>query len=145
REHHPLELIANLKLHNRRPPHRMLHLEWLTEWLAGKLGIEYMHIDPLRIDFAAVTSVISNAYAERFRILPVAVNKLELIVATSEPFIRGWAEELEKILHLRVKLVFTNPVDIKRFLAEFYSLAKSVRRAADTQVEDHSITTNFEQ
>ena len=92
-----------------------------------------------------MTAVISNAYAERYRILPVAVNKLELIVATSEPFIRAWADELESILHLRVKLVFGNPIDIKRFLAEFYSLAKSVRRAADAQVEDHSITTNFEQ
>jgi general secretion pathway protein E len=145
RDSHPLVLIANLKLHNRRPPHRLLHLEWLTEWLAGKLGVEYLHIDPLKIDFAEVTAVISNAYAERYRILPVAVNKLELIVATSEPFIRGWADELENILHLRVKLVFANPVDIKRFLAEFYSLAKSVRRAADSQVEDTSITTNFEQ
>src|SRR5258706_15798517 len=52
REQHPLVLIANLKLHNRKPPHRMLHLDWLTEWLAGKLGIEYMHIDPLKLDFA---------------------------------------------------------------------------------------------
>ena len=38
-------------------------------------------------DFAAVTAVISNAYAERYRILPVAVTKVELIVATSEPFV----------------------------------------------------------
>src|SRR4051812_18852464 len=109
RENHPLVQIANLKLHNRQPPHRVLHLEWLTEWLAGKLDIRYLHIDPLKIDFSAVTAVISNAYAERYRILPVAVNKMELIVATSEPFIRGWAEGLEKILHLRVKLVFANP------------------------------------
>jgi general secretion pathway protein E len=53
--------------------------------------------------------VISKAYAERYRILPVAVNKIELIVATSEPFIRSWADELENILHLRVKLVFSEP------------------------------------
>src|SRR5258706_15710110 len=145
RDNHPLVPIAGAKLHNRKPPHRALHIEWLTEWLAGKLGVEYMHIDPLKIDFAAVTQVISNAYAERYRILPVAVSKIELIVATSEPFIRAWADELESILHLRVKLVFANPVDIKRFLAEFYNLAKSVRKAAATQVEEQSITTNFEQ
>src|SRR5262245_52225197 len=46
RDQHPVVVIANHKLHNRRPPHRILHLEWLTEWLAGKLGIEYLHIDP---------------------------------------------------------------------------------------------------
>jgi len=61
RDQHPLELVASLKLHHRKPPHRLIHLEWLTEWLAGKLGIEYLHIDPLKIDFAAVTGVISNA------------------------------------------------------------------------------------
>jgi general secretion pathway protein E len=145
RDMHPLVQIANLKLRNRQPPNRLLHLEWLTEWLAAKLDLQYLHIDPLKIDFAAVTAVISNAYAERYRILPVAVTKIELIVATSEPFVRGWADELEKILHLRVKLVFANPVDINRFLAEFYNLAKSVRRAADQQVDDRSLTTNFEQ
>src|SRR5436190_22365909 len=71
RDSHPLVLVAGAKLRNRKPPHRLLHLDWLTEWLAGKLGTEYMHIDPLKIDFAAVTQVISNAYAERYRILPV--------------------------------------------------------------------------
>ena len=130
RDQHPLVQIANLKLRSRQPPHRLLHLEWLTEWLAAKLEIRYLHIDPLKIDFSAVTSVISNAYAERYRILPVAVNKTELIVATSEPFIRGWADELEKILGLRVQFAFANPLDINRYLAEFYNLAKSVKRAA---------------
>ena len=145
RDQHPVVLIANQKLRSRQPPHRLMHIEWLTEWLAGKLEIPYMHIDPLKIDFAAVTQVISNAYAERYRILPVAVNKTELIVATSEPFVRAWAEELEKILHLKVQLVFANPVDINRYLAEFYNLAKSVKRAADLQIDERSLTTNFEQ
>src|SRR4051812_49331949 len=33
RDQHPLVLIANLKLRSRQPPHRLLHIEWLTEWL----------------------------------------------------------------------------------------------------------------
>src|SRR5512141_876809 len=57
RDIHPLEIIASLKLHNRRPPHRLLNLEWLTEWLCGILGIEFLHIDLLKIDFVALTSV----------------------------------------------------------------------------------------
>ena len=48
----------------------------------GKLGIRYLHIDPLKIDLAAVTQTMSNAYAERYRILPVAVNRDVLTVAT---------------------------------------------------------------
>ena len=33
--------------------------------------MDYLHIDPLKIDFAAVTEMMSSAYATRFRILPV--------------------------------------------------------------------------
>ncbi len=41
---------------------------------------------------------MSNAYAERYRILPVALSRATLTVATGEPFVRAWADELEKIL-----------------------------------------------
>ena len=32
-----------------------------------------MHVDPFKIDFAAVTKLMSTAYAQRYRILPVGV------------------------------------------------------------------------
>src|SRR5512137_255265 len=72
---HPLELVASENWKSARPPQIALTLEWLVEWLAGKLGVRYYHIDPLKIDLAAVTQTMSNAYAERFRILPVAVTR----------------------------------------------------------------------
>ena len=52
---HPLELIADQKWKSLEPPHRLLTLDALVEWLAGKLGVPYLHIDPLKIDLAAVT------------------------------------------------------------------------------------------
>ena len=70
---HPLELIADQKWRSPGANHPLMTLEWLVEWLAGKLGVPYHHIDPLKIDLVAVTSTMSNAYAERYRILPVAV------------------------------------------------------------------------
>src|ERR1700676_3631746 len=112
----PLELISDQKWHSLAPPRKVITLDALVEWLAGKLGVPYQHIDPLNIDLVAVTSTMSNAYAERYRILPVALANGELTVATSEPFVRAWADELENILHLKIKLVFANPLDIKRFV-----------------------------
>ena len=144
RYEHPLELIADQKWHSLLPPRKLLTLEFLVEWLAGKLGVPYLHIDPLKIDLVAVTATMSNAYAERYRILPVAVAPGELTVATSEPFVRAWADELEKILHLKVKLVFANPQDINRYLGEFFNLARSMKKAAETQPGD-SMARNFEQ
>src|SRR5512140_1869460 len=46
RVEHPLEIIAEQKWKSLAPPHRLLGLEWLVEWLAAKLGVRYMHIDP---------------------------------------------------------------------------------------------------
>src|SRR5262250_864087 len=53
--HHPLVVLADQKLKSSQPPHKMLSLEGLTEWLAKRVGMEYRHIDPLKIDFSAVT------------------------------------------------------------------------------------------
>src|SRR3984893_12709345 len=51
----PLELIADQKWHSLAPPRKVITLDALVEWLAGKLGVPYQHIDPLKIDLAAVT------------------------------------------------------------------------------------------
>jgi general secretion pathway protein E len=142
---HPLEMIADQKWRQLAPPRRLMTLEWLVEWLAGKLDVPYHHVDPLKIDLVAVTSTMSNAYAERYRILPVAVGNGVLTVATSEPFVRAWADELEKILHLRIKLVFANPLDIKRYLGEFFTLARSIKKASETTRGEVSLARNFEQ
>jgi len=50
-DHHPLVVIADRKWKSQQPPHKVMGLEWLTEWLAGKVGLQYFHIDPLKINF----------------------------------------------------------------------------------------------
>ena len=142
---HPLELVAAQHWKSAKAPGRALTLEWLVEWLAGKLGVPFRHIDPLKIDLSAVTATMSNAYAERFRILPVAVTANKLIVATGEPFVTSWAKELSAILKLDVELEFANPLDIKRYLGEFYNLARSMKKASEAQPGQVSLARNFEQ
>ena len=71
---HPLVVIADQKWKDPRTPRKVLHLEALTQWFAGKVGLPYLHVDPFKIDFAAVTKVMSNAYAQRYRILPVGID-----------------------------------------------------------------------
>ena len=128
--HHPLTLIADQKLKNAQPPHKALALEPLTEWLAKRVGMEYKHIDPLKIDFSAVTEVMSSAYATRFRILPVAVTSKEAVIAVCEPYVREWEKELARSTKLELKRVIANPADIERYQVEFYNLAKSMKGAA---------------
>jgi len=141
---HPLVVIADQHWKNARPPHRPLALEPLTEWLARRSGVEYRHIDPLKVDFSAVTEVMSSAYATRFRVLPVEVSTREVVIATAEPYDREWERELAKILKLDIRRVIANPVDIERYQVEFYNLARSVKGASRTATGVTGLS-NFEQ
>jgi general secretion pathway protein E len=142
---HPLAIIADQHWKSLLPPHRSLTLEDLSEWLARKVGLEYFHIDPLKIDFAAVTDVMSSAYATRFGVLPVQVTSREVVVATMEPYLREWEKEMAPILKKDIRRVIANPVDIERFLIEFYSLARSVKKAAQNSGQQSGQLSSFEQ
>ncbi|MES1982054.1 MAG: GspE/PulE family protein [Pseudomonadota bacterium] len=142
---HPLITVAGQNWKSRKPPHKPLHLEALAEWLAGRTGLEYFHIDPLKIDFAAVTGLMSNDYATRFGILPVQVNAREVVVATAEPFLREWEKVLQPILRRDIRRVVATPVDISRYLVEFYNLARSVKTAALNGYQGTSVQSSFEQ
>jgi general secretion pathway protein E len=144
-EDHPFVIIADQKWKDPRNAKKALSLETLAEWLAGKSGLPYKHIDPFKIDFASVTKVISNAYATRFRILPISVTKTQAVFATCEPFMREWESELAKILGVEISRVVSNPVDIDNYLVEFYNLARSVQGAGEAQGAALSDVTNFEQ
>src|SRR5215212_685930 len=142
---HPLVLVADQKWRRGTAPgSQLLTLDFLTEWLAKRVGMEYLHVDPLKIDFAAVTEMMSSAYATRFRILPVGLNTKEAIVATAEPRLRDWEPELARMLKREIKRVIANPLDIERYQVEFYNLAKSIKGASKNATGGSGLA-NFEQ
>lgn len=143
---HPLVQIAELGLQSNTRPSYPLSLEQLTRWLARKTSQEYMRIDPLKIDVPKVTSVVSQAYASKLKILPVHVTDSILTIATCEPFISGWETELERIARRKVRRVIINPRDLDRYLAEFYGVSRSLQGAvSDSRNKAASPLQNFEQ
>ena len=143
-EQHPLVVISEQKYKDPRHPKKLLTLDALAEWLAGKVGMPYLHIDPFKIDFAAVTKLMSTAYAQRFRILPVGVNSREATIATCEPFVNDWEDNLRQVLRLDIKRVIANPLDIQNYIVEFFNLAKSVKFASEKDKGAYSSIGNFE-
>ncbi|MEP6899452.1 MAG: ATPase, T2SS/T4P/T4SS family, partial [Rhodanobacter sp.] len=147
-ELHPLVLIANAKLSNQREPGRPLRLEALTEWLAGHAGLPYLKIDPMKINASAVTQVVSHAYAQRHKILPVAMSPGEVTFATCEPFDTAWSTDLAQMIRRDVKRVVSSPIDINRYLQEFYGVQRSIQLAQDAKAfgsDASSAILNFEQ
>ncbi|HEX7891053.1 MAG TPA: ATPase, T2SS/T4P/T4SS family [Ramlibacter sp.] len=125
---HPLVRLAAVAM-TRAADGKPLDIESLTQYLAGRAGMDYLRIDPLKVDVAKVADVMSAAYAERHKVLPVQVTPNEVVVATAEPFLGDWIEEVERQARRTVRRVVASPQDIHRYTAEFFALAKSVRAA----------------
>lgn len=145
RDAHPLNAVAELRLKSARPPHKPITIELLLEWLAEQAQLAKVNIDPLKIDFTRVSDIMSDAYAMRFRILPIDTTPTEVIVATAEPFWRDWMEEISHITRKNVRCVLADPLDIRRYTAEFYNLARSVKRASAQGNSAAALSSNFEQ
>jgi general secretion pathway protein E len=142
---HPLTAVAQCKLVSELPPQRLLTLDALTEWCATKVGLPFIRIDPLKIDFTRVADVMSATYAARFNILPVELTPTTLVVATADPFATEWIGEMTKVARRKVELVMANPLDIAQYISQFFSLAKSIRDASKSNAQDVSLRNNFEQ
>ncbi len=125
---HPLQRLAVVGMARAADGH-VLDIESLTQWLAKRAGLDYLRIDPLKVDVGKVADAMSAAYAERHKVLPVQVSPAEVVVATAEPFITDWVPEVERQTRKTVRLVVASPQEIARYTGEFFALAKSVRAA----------------
>jgi general secretion pathway protein E len=138
----PLTRLASVGM-TRLADGKPLDMETITQWLAGRAGLAYLRIDPLKVDVGKVADTMSAMYAERHKVLPVQVTSSEVVIATSEPFITDWVQEVERQAKRSVRLVVASPLEITKFTAEFFALAKSVKAA--TKSGGNSGSASFEQ
>ena len=64
---HPIEIIANRQWANKSKPDQVITLDFLTDWLANESGLERYYFDPLKMDVASCTSIMSYAYASQLK------------------------------------------------------------------------------
>jgi general secretion pathway protein E len=143
---HPLVFIAEQKPPDAANAGAALDMAALLAWLGERTGQEVYEIDPLRINVGAVAEVMSRAFAERHGILAVEVHPDEVVVANADPWRRDWQDNLEHVARRPLRRVLADPRDIRRFTAEFYTMARSVRGAgASGPAPSGGGITNLEQ
>ena len=142
---HPVIIIGEQKWKDLRPPHRVLTVDYLSRWLAEQAELDYYHIDPLKLDFTSAAQMVSKAYAERLKIMPIAIKGNDATIATAEPYQTDWIPDLERILGKNIKLVIANPLEINRYLPEIYNLASSINQANSAKAGQIVGVQNFEQ
>ncbi|MGE3774285.1 MAG: GspE/PulE family protein, partial [Gammaproteobacteria bacterium] len=144
-QRHPFVQVAAQSAHSDTTPSYPLTLETVTRLVAEATKQPYYRIDPLKIDVEAVTSLVSQAYATRWQFLPVDVTDAQVTIATAEPMIAEWEKEIAPIVKRRIVRVLANPIDIERYLKEFYGVSRSITRAERSKaVERANIVENME-
>jgi general secretion pathway protein E len=142
---HPIVVVGEQKWKDLKAPHKPMTADMLSRWLAEKTKLEFYHIDPLKLDFTSAAQVVSKAYAERLKIMPISIKNGEATVATADPLHTDWIPDLERILGMRIKLVMANPIEITRYLPEIYNLAHSINSANIAKAGQIVGVQNFEQ
>ncbi len=125
---HPYIAIVDNKLTNMQTGNPIT-LEFLTQWVAKSNQLDYLKIDPTKINVNQVTQIISQAYARQHQILPVHVDSEEITIAVADPKNVVWLNDIQKIHRQTIKRVHANPIDIQRLLFEFYGVNRQVQGA----------------
>ena len=142
---HPIVGIAR-SLPEHLETNEKILLEPLCEWFSDHIGIEFFYIDPLNIDIDTVTKVIASDYAKRHGILAIKADAERVTLAVKNPLDLSWKDNLESLLRREIEIVFANPVDIERYISEFYTLAKSISKSKVNDVRTGaSLQQNLEQ
>ncbi len=142
---HPIIIVGEQKWKDIEPPNKIMNADFLSRWLAAESGHDYFHIDPLKLDFTSASQMVSRAYAQRLKIMPISIKGNEAIVATADPYHTDWIPDLERILGMRIRLVVSNPLEISRYLPEIYNLASSISQANISKAGQIVGVQNFEQ
>ncbi len=143
---HPLELVADQRYTDVDDTDTTLDLDRLSHWLADFAGQPYFRIDPLKVQVERITEAFSFQFAQNHNILAVELTDEHITICSAQPFSRGWEPMLEQTLRGRtIHRVVTNPEELRRYMAEFYTMARSVRGASDVHGGAGSSITNLEQ
>lgn len=126
---HPLVLIANARLKTQKG--QDLTLDVLNAYIAKKANLPWVRLDPLKVDVASVTALMSFEYAKSWHILGVKSQDDKVVIGTDEPFLTEWCDTLQTSLGRPIVRVYLDPHDIERYRLEFYKVSSAIKNARD--------------
>ncbi|RKG35626.1 type II/IV secretion system protein [Acinetobacter guerrae] len=130
---HPIQWIAQFNLKDQQSPDKILNSTRLSQWLAEKSDLAFYVIDPLKADVGKLTSVMSQEFALRNKILAVGITADSILIGTDQPFMTDWLVNLERSLSpKKIERVILNPEQLHRYLVEYYQVSRAVNSSQNS-------------
>jgi len=143
----PVEILAAFQIPLASPPGAVLDQDRISEAVAQAAGIAYRKIDPLKLDMALATRLVSRPFAEKHVLLPLEKSSRgALVVALANPFDRELVENLRQLSGgLAIDPVLSAKADILKAITEIYGFRKTIAKAVDESGHVGPQIQNFEQ
>ncbi|MCU4412807.1 GspE/PulE family protein [Acinetobacter sp. WU_MDCI_Axc73] len=130
---HPIQWIAQFNLKDQQSLDKVLNSTRLSQWLAEKSELTFYVIDPLKADVGKLTSVMSQEFALRNKILAVGITADSILIGTDQPFMTDWLVNLERSLSpKKIERVILNPEQLHRYLVEYYQVSRAVNSSQNS-------------
>jgi general secretion pathway protein E len=116
----------------------------VTELIAQAAGMEYIKIDPLKLELDVVTDQIPRAFALKNLVVPIDAKEGIVTIAVADPYNVRPIEDLQHALGIRIKRILASRSDVLKILEEFFGFQASVK-AAQSEMGLRSELSNLEQ
>lgn len=140
-----VDLLVTLRLKLPNDSGDLLTEERIMQALAEHWRLPFYKIDPLKLDMEVVTTVLPRAFASRYLVMPLSVERNTLTVATADPWDLETLDHICKLTGLEVKTVVSPKGDILKAITEFYGFKMSVSAAERRQLNTQGELRNLEQ
>ena len=127
-----IELIASFRFRTERNPDEngVVTERLITRAVAAELGVPFVEIDPLKLNFKLVTEAFGGPFAERHLCIALRDDPELLTVAMAQPWDKDVLDQLTHFKQKPVRPVMATKEQILQVIAEFHGFRRSMKAAA---------------
>jgi general secretion pathway protein E len=139
-----IELIASFRFKHATKQDLNVDEEYITRLVADSLGLGYIHLDPLQLDYKLVTETFGGPFAERHLVIAVKDIPTELTIAVADPWDRDLFESIARVKQKTIRRVMAQKSQILQVVIEFHGFRRSMRAAEEEHKTDLPDLGNLE-
>ncbi|MCH7547935.1 MAG: type II/IV secretion system protein [Candidatus Krumholzibacteriota bacterium] len=140
----PLEIVAAFAFPSHNARRKTLDVGELSESFAFATNSRFSRIDPIKLDAAALCSIVSKPFARRHLIVPIRLEKKRLTVAMVNPYDRTAVGNIEDVTKYSIEPVLGLRVEILKTINEIFAFEHSLQKAERLRAHSRDVA-NLEQ
>jgi general secretion pathway protein E len=140
-----IEVIASFRFHRLDRPDLFVDEELITRTCAEHLGMPFVNLDPLSLDYKLVTETFGGPFSERHLVVALEDRADRLTVAVADLWNHELLQSIARFKAKEVVAVAAQKSEILQVIVEFHGFRRSMRAAEADLRSDLPDIGNLEQ